>query len=186
MYLDPFSIAAIAALTGAAGLIVRWALARAALRAEAAAEYEERLRSRPGTVAGVERTAFIRLYAAAFEPRWALYAAAALAGAVAVTPLALSGLVIVWDALWRLNGAPPLFAAGYYPWMFYMFFAVVGVWALCGWLAARIHHLRAPEPFQAALARARGEPFDAVEIPRPRPKWARRIRRPEAGPAEEG
>ena len=79
-------------------------------------------------------------------------------------------------ALWPvivmgLDGGP-WYDAGYYPWMFYMFFGFCLVWALCGAVMARIHHARAPESFNAALARARGEPFDDIVIPRKRPKWA--------------
>ena len=54
-----------------------------------------------------------------------------------------------------LDGGP-WYDVGYWPWMFYIFFGMCGVWAFTAAVVARIHHARAPEPFQAALARAVG------------------------------
>ena len=168
----PFTLAALIALVAAAAFLVRWVAARRRLMEDARIEYAERCESKPATVKGVDAAAFERLYVQAYEPRWALYAAGALVLAMAVTPAAALGLVALWPVIVMGLDGGPWYDAGYYPWMFYMFFGFCLVWALCGAVMARIHHARAPESFNAALARARGEPFDDIVIPRKRPKWA--------------
>lgn len=175
--IGPFGYAAIVALVAASAFFMRWIAARRRLAADAREEYQERLLTKAGTVKGVDERAFVRLYVAASEPRWALYAAAALLVAVVVTPPAGIGLMLLWPVITQnlLDGGP-WYDVGYYPWMFYMFFGMVGVWAVSAAGVSRILHARAPEPFNAALARARGEPLDDIEIPRPRPKWAKKAR----------
>ena len=155
-------------------LLLRWAWARRTLKAEAVEDYAQRRLDRAGTIRNVSAEAFERLFVAAYEPRWALYAAGALAGAAALTYPAIFLLANLWIWGFEASGAGPWFDVGYYPWMFYIFFGLVAIWAICAAVAARLHHLRQPEGFQAALARARGEPLDDVKLPRPRPKWARR------------
>lgn len=172
--INPFVIAALVALLAVIGLLVRWMLAVRSLSADARAEYAGRQADRPHTIEGVDAPSFVGVYVDAYAPRWTLYASLALLGAIAITPPALLGLVAFWTWITALLGASDLFAPGYYPWMFYMFFGLVGAWAFCGFLAARFHHRRAPEAFQAALMRARGESLDDVVIKRQRPKWARR------------
>lgn len=175
--IGPFGYAALFALTAASAFFLRWLAARRRLTVEAREEYEERVATKAGTVKGVDERAFVRLYVAASEPRWALYAAGALLLAVLITPPAGIGLMLVWPLITQnlLDGGP-WYDVGYYPWMFYMFFGMVAVWAVCAASVARIHHARAPEPFNAALARARGEPLDNIEIKRPRPNWAKKAR----------
>jgi hypothetical protein len=173
---NPFALAAIIGLVAAAAFLIRWVAARRRLMEDARIEYRERCETKPGTVKGVDAAVFERLYVAAFEPRWALYIAAALALAILVTPAAAFGLVALWPVIVMGLDGGPWYDVGYYPWMFYMFFGFCAVWALCGFVVARIHHARRPEPFNPALARARGEPLDDVVIPRKRPKWAVRAR----------
>lgn len=168
----PFALAGLVAVVAAAAFLVRWVAARRRLMEDARIEYAERCESKPATVKGVDAATFERIYVQAYEPRWALYAAGALMLAIAVTPLAALGLVGLWPiiVLGLENG--PWYDEGYYPWMFYMFFGFCLIWALCVAVMARIHHARSPEAFVPALARARGEPFEDIVIPRKRPKWA--------------
>jgi len=171
---DPFLIAAILALLAATGLLVRWFVATASLRRDAREEYAGRLIDRAHTIEGVDEAGFVRIYVDGYAPRWTVYAAIALIAAILITAPAVMGLLGFWNWITGFVSASDVFAPGYYPWMFYMFFGLVGAWALCGFVAARFHHQRAPEGFNAALMRARGEPLDQVEIKRTRPKWARR------------
>ncbi|MHA6287873.1 hypothetical protein [Maricaulis sp. CAU 1757] len=171
-----FLVALIVTVLIAAAFALRWWLARRRLRADARAEYEERCQSKPGTVRGVDRAAFETLYIGAYEPRWALYVAFALLAAIAVTPVAAIILVLLWPLLILPLDGGPWYEPGYYPWMFYMFFGFCAIWAVTGAIVARIHHARSPEPFNPALARARGEPLDNVVIPRKRPEWAKKAR----------
>lgn len=173
---NPFVVAAVMAAIAAAGLLLRWLFAVGPLRKEARREYAERQGDRAHTIKDVSEAEFVRIYMGGYAPRWAVYAAGALLGAIVITAPAVVGLVGLWNWLLAVTGAGDIFAPGYYPWMFYMFFGLVGAWAFCGFVAARLHHARAPEPFQAALMRARGESLDDVEIKRPRPKWAKRVR----------
>lgn len=176
----PLFLAAVIGLLAAAAFLIRWVASRRRLMEDARIEYAERCDTKPKTVKGVDAATFERLYVAAYEPRWALYIAGALVLAILVTPPAALGLVALWPILVLGLEAGPWYDEGYYPWMFYMFFGFCGIWALCGFLMARLHHARRPEPFNPALARARGEPLDDVVIPRKRPKWAVKAR-PEAG-----
>ena len=171
MMTHPFALAALIGLIAAAAFAIRWAAARRRLMEDARIEYQERCETKPKTVKGVDEATFERIYVAAYEPRWALYIAGALLLAIAITPLAALGLVAFWPIIVMGLDGGPWYDEGYYPWMFYMFFGFCGIWALCGFVMARIHHARRPEPFNPALARARGEPLDDVVIPRARPKW---------------
>ena len=171
-----FGIPALIALTISAALSVRWMAARYRLEDEARSEYEDRCLTKKKTVRGVDEAAFVTLYTAAHEPRWALYTGGALIGAVVMTPVAAIGLTSLWPMFVATTNGGPWYEVGYYPWMFYMFFGFCAVWAFCAYVAARIHHVRAPEPYQAALARARGEPLDDVVLKRKRPAWAVKAR----------
>ncbi|BDX01166.1 hypothetical protein [Maricaulis maris] len=173
---NPFLYAAAAALIAAAAFFLVWLASRRSLMEDARAEYRERCETKPGTVRGVDEQVFERLYVSAHEPRGALYIAAALLLAVAITPLAGVGLIALWPYIVMTLDGGPWYDVGYYPWMFYMFFGLCGCWALAGAFVARIHHARTPESFHPALARARGEPLDDVVIPRKRPKWAVKAR----------
>ncbi len=170
------SIIALLIFTVAAALLSRWVAARINLTADARTEYGERLLTKPGTIKGVEEAVFVKLYVAAHEPRWALYIPLALLSAALATPLVAIALTAFWPVFTSMLDGGPWYDVGYYPWMFYMFFGFCGLWALCAAIVARIHHARAPEAFQPALARARGEPLDDVVIVRPRPKWAVKAR----------
>ncbi len=172
----PLFLAAVIGLVAAAAFFVRWIASRRRLMEDARIEYADRCETKPKTVKGVDAATFERLYVAAYEPRWALYVAGTLVLAIAVTPPAAMGLVALWPILVLGLEAGPWYDVGYYPWMFYMFFGFCAVWALCGFVMARLHHARRPESFNPALARARGEPLDDVVIPRKRPKWAVKAR----------
>jgi hypothetical protein len=172
----PFAPAAIIALIASFVFLVRWALARRQLSADAGLEFEERSIDKQATIKGVSKPAFVKLYVSAHEPRWALYAAAALVSAILMTPVAAIGLVQLWPLIVMTLDGGPWYDVGYYPWMFYMFFGMCAVWAICAAVCARILHARAPEPYQAALARARGEPLENVKIPHKRPEWAKKAR----------
>ena len=164
------------ALFAVGGLILRWALT-----GDARDEYAQRTSFGGASVEGIEKAVFCRVYVAAHEPRWALYAAFALLAAILITWPALQALLFIWDQIRFSVGASDVFAPGYYPWMFFMFFGLVGAWAFCGWVSARVFHARAPEEFHAAILRAQGHPIEDVEIKRRRPKWARRVEKIRAG-----
>jgi len=170
------SITALLIFTICAALFSRWLAARINLADDARTEYAERVATKPATIKGVDEAVFVKLYVGAHEPRWALYMPIALLSATLSTPLAAIALVAFWPVFTSTLDGGPWYDVGYYPWMFYMFFGFCGLWALCAAIVARIHHARAPEAFQPALARARGEPLDDVVIKRARPKWAVKAR----------
>jgi len=149
---------------------------RRRLDAEARAEWAERRRSKPATVAGVDEEVFAALFVASHAPRWMLYAAGGLLAALAATPVALTVIPFVYMSIWRLNGAPDWAGQGGYVYLFTLMFGLVAAWAAAAGAVARYMHQRTPEPFHHALARARGEPIPDETDWRPRPKWARRAR----------
>lgn len=168
------SIALVALFSAAC--FIWWAFKRQALRREAREEYAQRAKNKPATVDGVSEAAFITLYAKSFEPRWALYGAGAAASVLAVSPIALFTVPAAYEAVWRAGGAPDWGGSTGYVYMFVLFFGLVLIWALVAAFFARMHHVRTPEPFNHALARARGEPLPEDTGWRRRPKWARRVR----------
>jgi len=157
-------------------LLLRWYFGRRPLPDEAVAEFAERSVERAKSVAGVDEATFVKLFVAGHEPRWALYMALAFGLIVLLTP----GFAVVWATIWvsviQQLDTGPWYEIGYYPWMFFMFFGFCGFWALCGAVVARLFHARSPEPYLAALARARGEPLEDRVIKPSRPKWARKAR----------
>lgn len=171
-----FYLAGLGALVAALLLMLRWYLARRQLLVEAAEEYEARRERKPGTVTHMDSPDFIKMYVGAHEPRWALYGAAAVLANIMLSPVMVVLLMSLWPVLVLGLENGPWYDVGYYPWMFFMFFGMSALWALVGAAFARLHHQRAPENYHAGLARARGEPLDQVEIPRQRPKWAKRAR----------
>ena len=176
MFQSSLQLAALLVVLTALLMIARWALARRALARDAAEEYADRLKRKPDTIRNVDEAAFTRIYIDAHTPRWALYAAGGLIAALAASPVAMIAAPALYDSIWRLNGAPDWAGRGGYVFMFSLFFGIVLIWAAAAGLFARLHHRRTPEPFQFALARARGEPIPEEATWRRRPKWARRAR----------
>jgi hypothetical protein len=169
-------------LLGALAILLPAALAglhvfiRRRLAAEARAEWIERQSAKPATIEGVTEAEFIRLFVLSHAPRWMLYAAGGLAAALAATPVALFVIPFVYNQVWLLNGAPDWAGETGYVYQFTLMFGLIAVWAAAAGFFARLMHQRTPEPFNHALARARGEPIPEDTGWRPRPKWARRAR----------
>jgi hypothetical protein len=174
-YVSLLSSIALVALFSLATL-AWWAIKARALKAEAREEYAARLKDKPATIAGVSETDFVSLYFTSFQPRWALYGAGGSASVLAVSPLALVAVPAAYEVVWRAGGAPDWGGSTGYVYMFVLFFGLVLIWALVAAWFARRHHMRTPEPFNHALARARGEPLPEDTGWRRRPKWARRVR----------
>jgi len=168
------SIALVAVFSLAA--LAWWAVKSRALRGEAREEYAQRLKDKPATVEGVSEAEFVSLYVKSFSPRWALYGSGGAAAVLVVSPAALIAVPAAYEAVWRAGGAPDWGGSTGYVYMFVLFFGLVLIWALVAAVFARLHHIRTPEPFHHALARARGEPLPEDTGWRRRPKWARRVR----------
>lgn len=156
--------------------LIRWGLAVRALSADARAEYAERRRDKPGSVAGLSEAQFTALYVRSFQPRWALYAAIAAGAALVVTPVALTIAGSAYELIWRAAGAPEWGGPIGYVYQFSLFFGAIAILAVIAGAVARAYWRRAPEPWTHALARARGEPIPEETGWRRRPKWARRAR----------
>jgi len=154
--------------------LARWGFAVRGLAEDARLEYATRQTEKPATIRTVSEAAFIKLYVSCFQPRWTLYAAGATLAAIVISPVAMLLVPALYDVIWRANGAPAWGGRTGYVFMFSLFFGIVFIWAALAAVFARFHHLRAPEPFHHALARARGEPIEDTGW-RPRPKWARKI-----------
>lgn len=168
--------AAVSAIIASLVLFGFWFHRHRQLSMEAREEWEERSATRTKTVKGVDREHFLRIYVSGHEPRWALYAGGTLLVALLTTPVIGVGLMSLWPVIVLGLDGGPWYDVGYYPWMFYMFFGMCFSWAGVAFVMARLHHARRPEPFNAALMRARGEPLDEVVIPRKRPAWAKKVR----------
>lgn len=174
-YVSLYSSIALVAFFSVATL-VWWAVKVRALRQEARDEYISRTASKPATIRTVSESDFIALYVTSFQPRWALYGSGGSAAVLAVSPLALMAVPAIYEVFWRAAGAPDWGSSTGYVYMFVLFFGLVLIWALVAAFFARLHHVRSPEPFNHALARARGEPLPEETRWRRRPKWARRAR----------
>lgn len=156
--------------------LARWGLAVRALAADARAEYAERVRDKPGSIAGLSEADFTSLYVTSFQPRWALYAAIAAGAALVVTPVALTIAGSAYELIWRALGAPEWGGPIGFVYQFSLFFGAIAILAVIAGAVARAYWRRSPEPWTHALARARGEPIPEETTWRRRPKWARRAR----------
>ncbi|WP_300551921.1 hypothetical protein [Maricaulis sp.] len=181
---DPLYYAAAILSAVALALLARWFFGRRQIASEAREDWEARQERSLATIKGVDQATFERIFISAHEPRWSLYAAGTLIGVILISPLAGVFLMWAWPAFTSMLDGGPWYDVGYYPWMFYMFFGMVALWAGVGFVASRLFYARRPEPFRAALARARGESLDDVELPRKRPAWAKRAR-PDPKPSNE-
>lgn len=168
------SIAVVAVF--ALACIIWWAIAVRMLRADAQAEYASRLAEKPATIEGLSEAEFVSLYVTSFQPRWALYGSCGAAAVLLISPPALLVVPALYDIGWEAAGAPDWAGRTGYVFMFVLFFSLVLIWALVAASFARRHHVRTPEPFHHALARARGEPLPEETSWRRRPKWARKVR----------
>lgn len=153
-----------------------WSVSVRSLKQDARAEYEERTSDRPSTIAGVNEAEFVAIYVRSFQPRWALYASGGAISVLVAGPVALIVISNIYTALWRAGGSVAWDGPSGYVFMFVLFFGVSLVAAVVAAGFARQFHRNAPEPFNHALARARGEPLPEETTWRRRPKWARRVR----------
>lgn len=176
MYWNGLEYVALLLLIIAAGFLVRWFLAVKALREDAITEFAMREKDKPSSISGLDVSQFSRVYVDAHQPRGPLYAAAGLMAALITSPFAMLLVAALYDVIWRMNGAPTWGGRTGYVYMFSLFFGIVFCWALVAGVFARFYHVRTPEPFSHALARARGEPIPEDSGWRARPKWARRVR----------
>ena len=155
--------------------LVRWVWASHSLKTDAEDEFAARGRDRPGTIDGVSKSDFVSLYVKAFQPRSAIYIFGAITSILLVSPFALTGVSLIYEQIWRARGAQEVEGAIGYVYMFSLAFGMALVAAIIVAAFAQVFHKRAPEPFNHALARARGEPLPDREYRR-RPKWARHIK----------
>ena len=173
----PTPLLILASLIAAFGVINlgRWFFAVQALRGDAVDEYKTREATKPGTIEGVSQQDFVSIYVSSFQPRWTLYAFGAAFAVLLVSPAALLLVPMAYDQIWQANGAPDWGGRSGYVYMFSLMFALCFIWAFVAAAFARLFHQRTPEPFNHALARARGEPLPEETTWRRRPKWARDI-----------
>ncbi len=140
-------------------LAIRFAALLLRLR-EVRADADEVWRARRADYADLGEERFKRVFRKVHGARGALLGFAAVAVAAAVTPFALALLNTGWREAWMRYGQDPAYREGTLVWMFFLFFAMVGVWALIAWIFAVVYHRGRPRSLDAEIKLAR---FDAGE-----------------------
>lgn len=176
MYYFSFYVCAAIVLVFSLACLAGWAWAVRGLKRDAQVDYAERETDRPKTIDGVGAAEFVSIYVRSYQPRWALYAAGGATSVLVAAPVALLVISQVYTALWRMGGSVPWAGPTGYVFMFVLFFGTALAASVVAAGFARQFHRNAPEPFNHALARARGEPLPEETTWRRRPKWARRAR----------
>ncbi len=121
------------------------------------AEEDFRYRSSNGMLpAGINQDQFVAAYRRVNGPRTSTYAAIALWGALLATPLIAKIMEVLLDLLWQTSGRSRVFEPGYLVWAFFIFFGLMGSWALISFLVARRYHARTPARLEDEL-RARSD-----------------------------
>ena len=147
----PALIALVAVING-----IRAVVGYRIVRAEAAGEYDSRLsRGLVNTQLGRER--FERAYIRAHAPRAQAWTALGLGAVVVLTVPALLVMDMFMTLVWRLSGESRTFEPTFLVYQFGIFFGVIALWALIGYLAARAYHRSAPVSFEMEIQRELGE-----------------------------
>ncbi|GLQ24081.1 hypothetical protein GCM10007853_19550 [Algimonas ampicilliniresistens] len=134
----------------AIGFTIRALIGWTGLRRDAEEDFD--YRSQHSMIpAGVEKAEFVATYRRVNGPRTSTYAAAALWGALLATPLIAKIMEVLLELLWQLSGRSRVFEPGYLVWAFFIFFGLMGSWALIGFLVARRYHARTPARFEDEL-----------------------------------
>ena len=105
---------------------------------------------------GVTEEAFIKAYRRSHGARGAIYGAATLFIAAALTPPMLALISISYEYLWRWNGQQRAFEPGYLVWQFILFGSVIAGWALIGHIGARFYYRNLPGSLETELAAQAG------------------------------
>ncbi len=120
------------------------------LSAEAEHDFEYR-RRHDMLPSGVEHDDFVSVYVRINRPRGAMHVAAALWGALLATPIIAMALEFLLELLWQLSGQSRVFEPGYLVWAFFIFFGLLGAWAVIGYAVARHYHRRTPRSLEDEL-----------------------------------
>ena len=142
-------------LIAALAFTVRALIGWSGLRKEAGEDYDYRLAQ--GMIApDRDRDHYIDTYRRVNGPRFATHAAVALWAILLLTPVVAIVLEFLLDALWQASGQSRVFEPGYLVWAFFIFFGMMGSWALIAWAAAVRYHRYAPARFEDELGRRAG------------------------------
>jgi len=96
----------------------------------------------------LERETYARIYQRVYGPRGPLHVAAAMAGIVMATPIAMIIFEAALNGLYNLSGQSRVIEPGYLVWQFFLFFGMIAVWVGIGYLASRHYHQKAPGSLQ--------------------------------------
>ncbi|MBA4801502.1 MULTISPECIES: hypothetical protein [Euryhalocaulis] len=119
--------------------VVTWFMRRGALR-DADEVYDKRCEDSPASLRGLDRDGFRAAFMRAHGPRGQIFMAAGLAGVLVLTPAVMALLDAIWRFFWLRAETPAFYAPGVLMWQFYMFFGMIGLWAVIVALAARFYH----------------------------------------------
>lgn len=92
----------------------------------------------------LSKDGYIRAYRRFHNPRALGYMAAGITAILLLTAPALSLLQILLNQVWIWSGRSRVFEPGYLVWQFFIFFAVIGIWAFIAYVTARQFHKNAP------------------------------------------
>ncbi len=131
---------AIALLTGVAILYgLRAVIGYNRVAKDAAAEYDYRMGK--GMIDDrISRSGYLRAYKRHHNPRSLAYVAGTIAAILLLTAPALAIVQFVLEQFWIFMGRSRVFEPGFLVWQFFIFFAIIGIWAVIAYAGARHYH----------------------------------------------
>ncbi len=99
---------------------------------------------------------FIRAYKRHNNPRGSAYMAAGLSAILILTAPALILIQFLLHQVWLFNDKSRVFEPGFLVWQFFIFFAIIGVWAGIAYITALKYHAGASISLEDEITRERG------------------------------
>ncbi len=103
----------------------------------------------------IPRSVYVTAYRRVHSPRHLAYVAGGVVAMLVLTPLAIAVYNMVAAQIWIANDRPPIYAPHGFVWAFFMFFGLIGIWAIIAYMTANRYHKRAPRSFKQELIKAR-------------------------------
>jgi len=100
---------------------------------------------------------FIKAYKRHNNPRGSAYMAAGLSAILILTAPALMIIQFLLHQLWLLNDKSRVFEPGFLVWQFFIFFAIIAVWAGIAYITALKYHAGSSISLEDELAKKTGK-----------------------------
>ncbi|MEE9272394.1 MAG: hypothetical protein V3U57_03905 [Robiginitomaculum sp.] len=100
------------------------------------------------------KDAYINIYKKVNAPRTALYLFIGGLAVIVLSPIVLAAGNAFLYLVWQVSGKSKVYQPGYLVWMFFLFFALIGLWVFIGARVSRHFHKHAPSTMRDEILRA--------------------------------